>query len=198
MEVGVETAIRELIEPKLFVSRPEAISRTSPVPKSPGVYAWYFNEPPPGVPTGGAHRLDGWFLLYAGISPRKPRSLDGRASLGTIRKRIRDHYRRDASSSTLRMSLGSLLQRELGLVPQARGRSPRLTFGAGEERLSEWMSEHTKVCWVEHAEPWVVEEALLARAPLALNLSQNSTGEFHPRLKDARLAMRALYRKQQV
>ena len=88
------------------------------------------------------------------------------------------------------MSLGSLLQGELGLALEARGKSARLTFGAGEERLSDWMAVHTKVCWVKHAEPWTVEEALIKTVPLNLNLSQNPSGEFYAHLKAARAAMR--------
>lgn len=160
------------------------------MPKSSGVYAWYFRGGPPGVPTAGAHCVDGWYLLYVGISPRRPRSRDGAPSRGTLRARIRNHYTGDASRSTLRLSLGALLREELGLSlqdPLGRG---RLTFGEGESRLSEWMSLHTKVCWVEHPEPWHVEHALLETVPLALNLDGNTASNFFGTLKAAREALK--------
>ena len=32
-----------------------------------------------------------------------------------------------------------------------------MTFGAGEQILSNWMSENAFVCWVEHPAPWEIE-----------------------------------------
>jgi hypothetical protein len=52
------------------------------------------------------------------------------------------------------------------------------------------MATHTKVCWLEHDEPWHVEEALIAAVPLALNLDSNSSGYFYSELKAARAALR--------
>jgi hypothetical protein len=38
-----------------------------------------------------------------------------------------------------------------------------MTFGAGEQTLSNWMSENAFVCWVEHPAPWQIESALIPR-----------------------------------
>ncbi|MBX9470379.1 GIY-YIG nuclease family protein [Microcella sp.] len=182
--------MRELLAPRIFVVRPEAISRRSRVPNVAGVYAWYFNQAPSGVPLEGTHVQSEWHLLYVGISPRRPRLVDGKPSSGKIRRRIRTHYGSDASRSTLRFSLGALLCRDLDLQLQLSDQSGRWTFGPGETRLSAWMATHTKVCWLEHAEPWLVEDALIATVPLALNLDSNSSGYFYSELRSARAALR--------
>ncbi|WP_199521522.1 hypothetical protein [Jiangella anatolica] len=44
------------------------------MPRQAGVYAWYFDEAPPGVPVEGCHALASEALLYVGISPSRPES----------------------------------------------------------------------------------------------------------------------------
>lgn len=183
-------AVQRILHPDRLVTSMDALSRSAPIPKSPGVYGWYFDAAPGGVPIDNGHRLGGRVLLYSGISPRRPRDSDGHASAGHLRKRIRNHYKGDASRSTLRLSLGSLLSGELGISLQVAKSSGRFTFGEGEELLSEWMSVHTRVCWAEHPEPWPVEEALIATVPLKLNLDGNATGDFFASLKAARKSQR--------
>jgi hypothetical protein len=67
--------------------------RPCPVPPRPGVYAWYFDEPPTWcVDTTACHQVDDRYLLYVGISPKAP-SLNGKPpSRSTLRQRIRTHY----------------------------------------------------------------------------------------------------------
>lgn len=36
--------------------------------------------------------------------------------------------------------------------------------------VTRWMNEHALISWVAHYEPWVIEHALLAGIPLALNV----------------------------
>jgi hypothetical protein len=187
-------AVDSLLQPELLLTRDEANSRFTGLPKAPGIYAWYFDEAPPKVPTDGVHRLNGMFLLYAGISPKKPRQSDGKTSGGTLRSRIRSHYKGNASQSTLRLTLGSLLNEVLDIRLQQTG-SGRLNFGEGEIRLSAWMSEHSRVCWVEHDEPWLVESAFIASVPLRLNLDQNKNSDFHAHLTQARSEQRARARQ---
>jgi hypothetical protein len=50
----------ELMHPKHLWGRAEILANPSPVPREPGVYAWYFDEIPDGVPTDGCHRVDDW------------------------------------------------------------------------------------------------------------------------------------------
>jgi hypothetical protein len=65
--------VSSLLHPKQLCSRDEFLSRPCPVPARKGVYAWYFREPPPGVPVAGCWKHDGYTLLYVGIAPDKLR-----------------------------------------------------------------------------------------------------------------------------
>lgn len=179
-----------LLAPDHLTSRAEALTRPSPVPASPGVYAWYFDIPPAGVPTDGAHRTGFGYLLYVGIAPREPRRVDSKPSTQHLRKRIRNHFHGNASGSTLRLTLGSLLAPELGIQLRRTGRTERFTFGASEAVLSRWMAEHARVCWHVDPQPWLIESILISEFVLPLNLDQNTHGGFHPILSAARDAQR--------
>ena len=61
-----------LLNPSRLWTRSEVLTRPCPVPREPGVYAWYFRCIPPGVPTSGCHTYQDLTLLYTGISPRHP------------------------------------------------------------------------------------------------------------------------------
>src|SRR5262245_36359634 len=121
-----------LLHPARLWTRSEVLVRDCPVPREPGVYAWYFREIPPGVPTTDCRQALGATLLYVGISPKKPPSGQD------LRRRIRYHYCGNAEGSTLRLTLGCLLG--LPLYRVASGK--RRTFAYGEERLSNWMAEN--------------------------------------------------------
>jgi hypothetical protein len=69
-----------LLSPTKLWSRPEILQRPCPVPDRPGVYAWYFKELPPLVPTDDCITCEGMPLLYIGISPSEPSST-GKISL---------------------------------------------------------------------------------------------------------------------
>lgn len=128
-------------------------------------------------------------LLYVGISPKAP-PLNGKPpSRQTMRSRVRYHYTGNAEGSTLRLTLGVLLAEELGIELRRVGSGTRHTFSTGEQRLSEWMSEHAFVTITEHPEPWVLEERLIAEWSLPLNLDQNSH-PFRPTLSAMRSAAR--------
>jgi len=70
----------------------------------------------------------------------------------------------------------------------------RLTFANGEALLSAWMQENAFVTWIEHAEPWVLEERLISELSLPFNLDQNSNHAFHSSLSKQRSAAKALAR----
>ena len=56
------SAMLALTEPSRLWSRVEVLTRPCPVPKSPGVYAWYFRAPA-GVPLEGCIRHGDLALL---------------------------------------------------------------------------------------------------------------------------------------
>ena len=150
-----------LLSLRITAGRDEALTRPCPIPATPGVYAWYFDRAPAGVPTQDCHTTEAGTLLYVGISPKAP-SKDGlRQSRQNLRTRIRYHYRGNAAGSTLRLSLGSLLVDELGIGLRRVGSGQRLTFSDGEARISEWMSAHTRVCWLPTDKPWEAESNLI-------------------------------------
>ena len=145
-----------LTKPERLFSRSEVLTRPCPVPAVRGVYAWYFKEPPPMVPTDGCLTKDGHTLLYVGISPKNDSSSEN------LRKRVSYHFRGNAEGSTLRLTLGTLLA-PLSDFPLRRvGSGNRMTLThLGERWLDGWMADNAKVCWVEHPQPWVLEDELL-------------------------------------
>lgn len=163
--------LERLLDPPRLLTRSEVLSRPSPVPPRPGVYAWYFDRAPPGVDTSGCHSVAGRMLLYVGISPKAP-PVNGRApSSQNLRKRLRTHYSGNAEGSTLRLTLGCLLVEEIGIALRRVGSGTRYTFtNPGECRLDDWMSRHAFVTWIEADRPWELEREILASG-LALPLN---------------------------
>jgi hypothetical protein len=162
----------ELLRPLKVWSRTEVLARPSPIPASPGVYAWWFREIPPGLTTDQCLTHRGLTLLYVGISPKRP-SANGKPSTQTLRTRVRYHYRGNAEGSTLRLTLGCLLAERLQITLHRVGSGHRMTFGEGEEVLSAWMQDHAFVSWVVTREPWNTEAILIASESLPLNIDQN-------------------------
>lgn len=168
--------------------------RTDPraVPAASGVYGWWFDEVPPGVPTAACVQRDEWTLMYVGISPKAPPRNGAPPSRQTLRSRIRYHFRGNAAGSTLRLTLGVLLAEELGIELRRVGSGARRTFASGERTLSEWMAAHGRVTVFEHPTPWTVEEELIATLDLPLNLDQNRHHTFHSVLSERRRQAKAV------
>lgn len=162
-------------ERSALASREAVLARPSPVPNEPGVYAWYFAEPPPGIDTEGCYEVDGLTLLYVGISPKEPPT-NGRApSRSTLRKRLQTHYRGNAEGSTLRKTLGCLLSDRLGYPLRRVGSGTRYTFtNPGEQALDNWMAANAFVVWKVTEKPWELERQLLSSGlALPLNIKDN-------------------------
>lgn len=158
-------------------------------PGTAGVYAWFFRTVPPCVPTEGCARRDDRALLYVGISPSSPTSGE------TLRSRIRYHYRGVAEGSTLRRTLGCLLEAELGTILRRVGSGSRMTFAENEQALTRWMAEHAAVAWVEVDRPWALEAHLISRLVLPLNIEGNTRHPFHAELRRIREQARARARQ---
>jgi hypothetical protein len=167
-----------LTNPSRLYTRAEVVSTTNPIPKVAGAYAWFFKEPPGVCPTDGCVTKDEWVLLYVGISP------GSKGSDQNIRKRIRTHYKGRAESSTLRLTLGVLLEKESGfpLCMTVSGKSLSFTR-EGEQWLNGWMQKSARVCWVEHSDPWELEDKILDTLSLPLNLKDNQNHPFYHELK---------------
>ncbi|TCM41762.1 GIY-YIG nuclease family protein [Kribbella sp. VKM Ac-2568] len=158
--------------PAAVLSCDDVLTRPCPVPAISGVYAWYFDQPPPHVPTQGCHITAAGALLYVGISPKAPPK-DGRAGSRPLRSRIRYHFRGNAYGSTLRLTLGSLLSEELGIQLRRVGSGQRMAFGHDEAVVSDWMAHHAHECRAATATPWLLESRLIHNLVLPLNLDQN-------------------------
>lgn len=178
-----QALIEELLNPQRLTEAAAVLGRPSAIPSLPGIYAWYFDRVPPRVPTDGCHEVHGSWLLYVGISPKKPSST-GKTSSQDLRKRLTNHYSGNASGSTLRLTMGSLLQDELGIRLQMVG--GRLTFGPGEAQLSRWMADHARVAWACDPAPWILEDHLIATLSLPLNLQGNAHHPFQSTLASIR------------
>lgn len=98
----------------------------------------------------------------------------------------------NAEGSTLRLSLGCLLADELGIELRRVGSGHRLTFSTGEAVLSQWLEGNARVAWHVCAEkPWQLEEELISKLNLPLNLDMNTDNPFHSILTEVRRAAKA-------
>ena len=184
----VEQAIDALLHPVRLYSAADCLCRPNPVPASPGVYAWYFDEVPSGVPVEGCHRALGHTLLYVGIAPKEAKGSAVKPSIRTLRQRMRDHFNGNAEGSTLRLTLGCLLSEALNVRLRRVGSGRRHTFtNPGEIILDKWMARHARVAWAAVEKPWVVEKSLLSTVSLPLNL-QGNNHPFVPTLRGSRRA----------
>ena len=90
------------------------------------------------------------------------------------------------------MSLGCLLADELGIELRRAGSGHRLTFSTGEAVLSHWLEGNARVAWhVCDEEPWQLEEELISKLNLPLNLDMNRANPFHSILSEVRRAAKA-------
>ena len=149
-------------------------------PALPGVYAWFFTAPPEAVPTSGCVKRDGAYLLYVGISPGRTLSTQN------LRTRILFHFRGNAEGSTLRLTLGCLLEARLGTVLRRVGSGRRRTFGLQEAALTNWIQQHARVTWIVNETPHRLETHLVSTLALPLNLDQNKSHSFHRSLSELR------------
>jgi hypothetical protein len=176
----------DLLTPNRMRTRSEILVRDCPVPREPGVYAWYFRKLPPGVPGTGCHVVQGATLLYVGISPKRPPASGAPGSRQSLRSRIRYHLRGNAAGSTLRLTLGCLLREELQIDLRRVGSGERYTFANKEAELSEWMERNALIAWTVTSTPWELEEELIESISLPLNLDQNRGHHFHQTLSASR------------
>ena len=130
-----------------------------------------------------------------GSRRQKRRSADGRPSSQNLRTRVRYHFRGNAEGSTLRLTLGCLLEHDLGTELRRVGSGRRKTFGPAEAKLSDWMRRNARVVWTVRDEPWLLEDELIRELSLPLNLQGNQAHPFHPELTHIRSEAKARARR---
>lgn len=173
-----------LLRPEQVFSREEALSREPVIPARAGAYAWYFDELPPGVPAENCRTNEFGMLLYVGIAPKEPPTNGRPSSRQHLRQRIRYHFRGNAYGSTLRLTLGCHLAEHLGIELRRVGSGTRLTFTKpGEAALSEWMAAHARVAFVLDDEAWKLEQELIRREILPLNIAHNAHNAYYTALR---------------
>jgi hypothetical protein len=174
MTHSLMTAAAALLCPERLYGVTELREGPTLIPQEAGVYAWWFSKMPPGVPVHETALRAGRHLLYVGIAPRKP-SADGSLSSRTLRRRLLNHCRGPAASSTLRRTLAVLLRGELDLSITLTKAGKLRMSPEHEARLTQWMDENARVLWVVHLEPWDVEDHLIKGAVrLPLNIRGSS------------------------
>lgn len=180
-----------LLRPEKLWTRSSILSKPCPVPKAPGVYAWYFKAVPSQVPVAACHTHNNLTLLYIGISPKKPPQNGKSPSSHTIYNRLRYHLKGNAKGSTLRLSLGCLLSETLDIRLRRVGSGTRMTFAHGEHILDRWLEENAFVTWLLYPQPWLLEEELIHTLSLPLNIDQNNHHQFYNTLTQLRAQARA-------
>lgn len=157
-------------------SKSEVLSHPCPVAKAHGVYAFFFKEIPPGVPLDECLTHEGLTLLYIGSSPDKKGEA---SSTQTLQQRVRYHFNGNADRSTLRRSLGILLAKQSGFPLRKVGSGKKMTLTSkGEQWLDQWMQENAFVTWVEHDQPWDLENELFHAISVPLNIQGNKHNPF--------------------
>lgn len=180
LKTAMRSTVDTLLNPSNLWSRSEVLVRPCPIPLEQGIYAWYFRSLPPGVPESLSPQFDGLHLLYIGVSPAHE------SSKNNLRKRIQAHFRGNASSSTLRLTLGCLLSNTIGLRLRPTGSTGRLTFADDETILSDWLEQNAFVTWVSSPRPWVIEKDVISNISPLLNLQHNKSSPFHSTLSAIR------------
>jgi hypothetical protein len=151
-------------------------------PDKPGLYGWWFVDGAlPNVPSQNCEVRNGRCLEYVGVAD------------SSLHDRIMSrHFSGKASNSTLRTSLGLLLETTLNTVPMvARTRKPggrptTWNFGSAEPHLSNWMKTNASVSWIELDSPKMLETYLIAQADLPLNRDLNTRHSFYSTLGELR------------
>jgi hypothetical protein len=89
------------------------------------------------------------------------------------------HYRGNAEGSTLRRTLGVLLESKSGFPLRRVGSGKRITLThAGERYLDEWMQRNAFVAWIVYPKPWTIEKTILCEISCPLNIQDNHHNPF--------------------
>ena len=175
-------SIDKILNPEKIFSKNEIFSRPSPIPKESGVYGAYFKEVPSGIDIKNCVLFEERTLLYIGVSTIN------------LQKRIKGHYTKDASRSTLRNTLGILLA-DKSKFPLRRiepyKRKTRNFTPDGESWLNLWVEENmffsfeTTPSYLQREDEYL--KKLGPSGSLPLNIDKN-THPYSSKLKRKRKA----------
>jgi len=148
-------------------------------PHGPGVYGWYFDDPPPyvleakkgctAIKTGKWPSRKKWWLLYIG----KAEHLNERI----VKYHIKGEHYAKGTMSSLRLSLGCLLSKKLRLrLCWEKGTSGKKeeSFEKKGKKLDDWFQKHARIAWVETTQRHQVEIEAIAKYVLPLNHKHNT------------------------
>lgn len=178
--------LESLSSPEKIISRMEFMGDSNLVPKESGIYAWYFKEIPPEVPVANCTTHQELTMLYVGICPKRPVSTNKKEPR-TLHDRITEHFTGNARGSTLRKTIGCLLECKIGVEFKV-GSDGKLNFTkCSEEKLTKWMNKNSFVTWQTCKDPWKYEKEAFSEFVLPLNLQGNKqNNEFYSTLKKIR------------
>lgn len=150
------------------------VSDPARIPRSGGFYGVFFDSGQLLLERAGYQEFDtrwpfskeGYDLLYVG------------ATLTDLRHRALQHLVGNSRASTLRMTVGALLARDLALDPVGDGSRTYFDFGDGEQRLSDWLVTHTRLAVHECDDAFGHEKHLLRTVPIPLNITERKKHPF--------------------
>jgi hypothetical protein len=189
---NINTLEKWLSNPPLICGACMLNERRDILPKTKGIYAWYFACEGLDVPNKSYFSVDGFDLLYIGIAGKKP---EGK---GNLRSRIgSQHITGNAEGSSLRFNLGILLHRKGHPLMLKRKGLKRIEW-SDENYLTDWICNNAVVAWLEHKRPALVEKLAVENFGhlLPLNYEHNENNTFAQNLKNERSEMRSKIRKQ--
>lgn len=145
-----------------------------PCPKSNGIYAWYFKNDIFEFPNQEKISVyKNYSILYIGIAPSRI------TSKSNLRKRIFNHLKGNAYSSTLRLSLGVLLaDRSKFILRRIKNKKMFRFTDKGERFINDWLDENSLISWFEYSKPWEIEKHLINQLYLPLNIQGNINNPF--------------------
>ena len=185
--IDVDSIFKWLSNPPIIYAASTLKENKKLIPKTKGIYAWYFAREELDVPTNSYFTVKDFELLYVGIAGKK---LEGK---GNLRSRIgSQHITGNAEGSSLRFNLGILLQRK-GFPITLEKKSLKRIQWSNEDALTNWICDNAWVAWIEHKSPLLVEKIAVENFGrlLPLNYEHNEKNIFAQNLKKERDEMRS-------
>lgn len=160
------------------------------LPAENGIYAWWTTRGTiPEVPERLHPRDETLQLFYIGIAPK-----DSKSSARLKSRIVGNHLGGNTGSSTFRFALAALLMDTLGFTPHLT-KTKYVLPNSQNQALSAWQRQHLKLTWVEHDQPWLIEEGIIVALGPPLNLAGNASHPFHSTLSEARARFREAARQ---